>query len=87
MGFLFKSNQEKPNYIAPNHHRTTHFCLPSSSPPTQKREFAMQQALSAYWKGLYPTLRFLTYRILSAVPYDMVIQVRNRCEHCTGGNT
>lgn len=47
----------------------------------------MQQALSAYWKGLYPTLRFLTYRILSAVPYDMVIQVRKRCEHWTGGNT
>ena len=38
------------------------------------REFALQDALAARWKAPFPTMRFLAYRILSAVPYDMVVQ-------------
>ena len=38
------------------------------------REFAAQDELSIYWKSIFPTLRFMTYRILAAVPYDMSIQ-------------
>jgi len=37
-------------------------------------EFAHQAALSASWKAVFPALRFMTYRILSAVPYDMAIK-------------
>ena len=38
------------------------------------QEFAMQDALATRWKGAFPTMRFLSYRILSAVPYDMTVQ-------------
>jgi len=34
----------------------------------------MQDALTLKWKAKFPDLRMLQYRILSAVPYDMVIQ-------------
>lgn len=38
------------------------------------REFEMQQELAQQWKGIFPEMRFMTYRILSAVPYTMVVQ-------------
>jgi len=38
------------------------------------QEFAMQKALSDEWHSEFPTMRFMTYRILSAVPYDMAVQ-------------
>jgi hypothetical protein len=31
------------------------------------QEFAMQDALAARWKEAFPTMRYLSYRILSAV--------------------
>ena len=41
------------------------------------REFDAQDELAADWKRrAAPGLRFLSYRILSAVPYDAVVQVR-----------
>lgn len=46
----------------------------SPGPTVLPREFAHQKALSAHWKGRFPSMKFLTYRILSAVPYDMTIQ-------------
>lgn len=39
----------------------------------EPREFAMQDELADTWKGLFPGMRFLSYRILSAVPYDVLI--------------
>ncbi len=38
------------------------------------QEFALQDALATRWKGIFPTMRFLSYRILSAVPYDMLVE-------------
>jgi hypothetical protein len=40
----------------------------------QPQEFAMQDALAVRWKKTFPTLRFLSYRILSAVPYNTVVK-------------
>ena len=40
----------------------------------EPQEFAMQDALAQKWKRTFPDMRFLQYRILSAVPYDMVVQ-------------
>lgn len=40
----------------------------------EPQEFAHQAALAAEWKASFPGLRFMTYRILSAVPYDMTIR-------------
>ena len=40
----------------------------------EPQEFAHQKALAASWKRAAPGIRYLTYRILSAVPYDMVIR-------------
>ncbi len=37
-------------------------------------EFDNQRQLAATWKANFTGLRFLTYRILDAVPYDMVVQ-------------
>lgn len=37
-------------------------------------EFAQQDALAQKWKSKFPDVRMLQYRILSAVPYDMVVQ-------------
>eukprot|EP00658_Telonema_sp_P-2_P041866 TRINITY_DN29992_c0_g1_i2.p1 TRINITY_DN29992_c0_g1~~TRINITY_DN29992_c0_g1_i2.p1 ORF type:complete len:438 (-),score=93.92 TRINITY_DN29992_c0_g1_i2:314-1627(-) len=45
------------------------------------REFAMQDELTLRWKSHFPTLRFLQYRILSAVPYDMVVQDKILADH------
>lgn len=36
-------------------------------------EFDMQDSLSQEWKRVFPGMRFLSYRILSAVPYDKVV--------------
>eukprot|EP00656_Telonema_subtile_P029299 TRINITY_DN32447_c0_g1_i3.p1 TRINITY_DN32447_c0_g1~~TRINITY_DN32447_c0_g1_i3.p1 ORF type:complete len:341 (+),score=81.41 TRINITY_DN32447_c0_g1_i3:141-1163(+) len=38
------------------------------------REFSLQDALTLRWKAKFPEMRVLQYRILSAVPYDMVVQ-------------
>ena len=38
------------------------------------QEFQMQNNLSEYWKSSFPTMRFMSYRILSAVPYDMIVR-------------
>ena len=40
----------------------------------EPQEFAMQDALSKEWKSHFPKMKFLAYRILSAVPYDMVVR-------------
>ena len=37
------------------------------------KEFEMQAALATRWKTKFPSMRFLSYRILSAVPYTMVV--------------
>jgi hypothetical protein len=34
----------------------------------EPQEFAMQDALTLKWKAVFPEMRFLQYRILSAVP-------------------
>ncbi len=40
----------------------------------EPHEFDMQANLSKTYKATFPGLRFLTYRILDAVPYDMVVR-------------
>ena len=40
----------------------------------EPHEFAHQASLSRSWKASFPELKFMTYRILAAVPYDMVIK-------------
>ena len=37
-------------------------------------EFKNQDDLSQRWKGNFSGIRFMTYRILDAVPYDMAVQ-------------
>jgi hypothetical protein len=44
-------------------------CGPDGLP----HEFDMQDALATTWKAQFPGMRFLSYRITSAVPYDAVI--------------
>ena len=53
-------------------HYYTHQGMPCIEGKPQ--EFAMQDALAARWKDVFPTMRFLSYRILTAVPYDMIVQ-------------
>lgn len=38
------------------------------------REFERQNALADRWKAFFPGLRFLSYRILAAVPYTEVVR-------------
>eukprot|EP00041_Stephanoeca_diplocostata_P042145 m.10382 g.10382 ORF g.10382 m.10382 type:complete len:415 (+) comp7374_c0_seq1:99-1343(+) len=45
------------------------------------QEFAHQDALTQKWKSVFPEMRFLQYRILSAVTYDMVIQNKVLTDH------
>eukprot|EP01063_Lacrimia_lanifica_P007479 TRINITY_DN14786_c0_g1_i1.p1 TRINITY_DN14786_c0_g1~~TRINITY_DN14786_c0_g1_i1.p1 ORF type:complete len:431 (+),score=45.98 TRINITY_DN14786_c0_g1_i1:105-1397(+) len=52
-------------------HYWTHQGLPCAEGVPQ--EFAMQDALALKWKGRFPQMRFLQYRILSAVPSDAVV--------------
>ena len=40
-----------------------------------------QDALTLKWKAKFPDLRMLQYRILSAVPYDMVVQNKITSDH------
>ena len=40
----------------------------------------MQDALATRWKARFPTMRYLAYRIMSAVPYDMVVQDKIRSD-------
>ena len=53
-------------------HYYTHQGMPCIDGKAQ--EFAMQDALATHWKSVFPTVRYLAYRILSAVPYDSVVQ-------------
>lgn len=45
------------------------------------QEFAMQDALTLQWKAMFPDMKYLQYRILSAVPYDMVVQNKILTDH------
>eukprot|EP00947_MAST-08B_sp_MAST-8B-sp1_P001235 g1235.t1 len=40
----------------------------------QPQEFKLQDELALRWKAKFPDMRMLQYRILSAVPYDPVVQ-------------
>jgi hypothetical protein len=40
----------------------------------EPREFSLQDELAQRWKAKFPELRMLQYRILSAVPSDMVVR-------------
>lgn len=53
-------------------HYWTHQGMPCVN--GEPHELAMQDALTLRWKSSFPEMRFLQYRILSAVPYDMVVQ-------------
>ena len=39
-------------------------------------EFDKQDELAIAWKAVFPGMRFLSYRILSAVPYDTVVALK-----------
>ena len=49
-------------------HYYTHQGMPCVDGKPQ--EFALQDALASRWKTAFPTMRFLSYRILSAVNYS-----------------
>ena len=53
-------------------HYWTHQGMPCVDGKPQ--EFAAQDALASKWKAKFPGLRFLSYRILSAVNYDDIVQ-------------
>jgi len=60
-------------------HYYTHQGMPCINGEPQ--EFAMQDNLTIKWKGVFPEMRYLQYRILSAVPYDMVVQNKILTDH------
>eukprot|EP01045_Picozoa_sp_COSAG04_P022747 COSAG04_NODE_2615_length_3851_cov_1.872601_4_plen_371_part_00 len=53
-------------------HYWTHQGMPCVGGKPQ--EFVKQDALTLKWKALFPDMKMLQYRILSAVNYDMVVQ-------------
>jgi hypothetical protein len=61
-------------------HYWTHQGMPCTA-SGQPQEFALQDALAKRWKTKFPDIRMLQYRILSAVPYDMVVQNKIETDH------
>ena len=53
-------------------HYWTHQGMPCLNGEPQ--EFVKQDTLTQKWKSMFPSMRMLQYRILSAVNYDMVVQ-------------
>jgi hypothetical protein len=60
-------------------HYWTHQGMPCIDGKPQ--EFALQDALAQRWKAKFPEVRVLQYRILSAVPVDMVVQNKINSDH------